>query len=455
MERAASSRFSGPDDDGSTEKGNLMTDSVKPEIRPQRLPNLPPEIAPLRARQFRLPKTFSALRHRNFQLYVAGQLLSTMGTWMQIIAQGWLVYQLSQSELILGIVGFASAIPALLITPWGGVVVDTFPRRKLMVITQSCAMTLALILAALTFSGLVQVWHVIVLSIFLGVVNAFDGPARQAFVVDMVGREDLPNAIAVNSMTFNSARVVGPAVGGFLLATVGADWCFLLNGLSFLAVIASLLAMRVPPSQPRDGHIAPWQQLRSGIAYAVRINEVAALLLLALNLSLFGITYNTVLPAFVDQVLGQGPTAFGAINMASGIGAVTTAILIARYGDQGQRGLWLSRITLAYPLVLLMFALNSVYILALGLSVLIGVGFMGQFTLINTLLQTHIDDHMRGRVMSLYTLTFFGMTPFGNLAIGALSEVWGLERTLALSALITFGFAILILTKMPCVRRMA
>ncbi|MBX2997240.1 MAG: MFS transporter [Caldilineaceae bacterium] len=432
-----------------------MTDSVKPELHPQRLPNLPPEIAPLRARQFRIPKTFSALRHRNFQFYVAGQLLSTMGTWMQIIAQGWLVYQLSQSEFILGIVGFASAIPALLITPWGGVVVDTFPRRKLMVITQTGAMMLALILAALTFSGLVQVWHVIVLSVLLGVVNAFDGPARQAFVVDMVGREDLPNAIAINSMTFNSARVVGPAVGGFLLATVGADWCFLLNGISFLAVIASLLAMRVPPFQPRDGQIAPLQQLRSGVAYAVRSNEVAALLLLALNLSLFGITYNTVLPAFIDQILGQGPAAFGAINMASGIGAVTTAVLIARYGDRGKRGLWLSRLTIAYPLILLMFALNTSYILALLLSILLGIGFMGQFTLINTLLQTHIDDHMRGRVMSLYTLTFFGMTPFGNLAIGALSETWGMDRTLALSACLAFGFAVMILYRMRCVRGLA
>jgi MFS family permease len=432
-----------------------MTDTAEEEIIPRRLPNLPPEVAPMRARQFRVPRTFNALRHRNFRLYVAGQLFSTMGTWMQIIAQGWLVYQLSQSELMLGVVGFASAIPALLITPWGGVIVDTFPKRKLMVITQSCSMAMALILAALTFSSIVEVWHVILLTVFLGVVNSFDGPARQAFVVEMVGREDMPNAIAINSMTFNTARVIGPAIGGFLLATVGADWCFLLNGISFLAVIAGLLAMRVPPSPSRDGHVAPWQQLRSGVAYAAHSKELSALLLLALNLSLFGITYSTVLPAFVDRVLAQGPAAFGVLNMASGIGAVTTAVLIARYGDRGQRGLWLSRISLAYPLVLLIFALNSGYVIAIGLSVLLGIGFMGQFTLINTLLQTHLEDHMRGRVMSLYTLTFFGLTPFGNLAVGALSEVWGLDRTLALSALLTFGFAALILYKMPRLRHLA
>jgi MFS family permease len=432
-----------------------MSESVDKDLDLRRLPNLPPEVAPLRARQFRVPKTFSALRHRNFQLYVSGQLFSTMGTWMQIIAQGWLVYQLSQSELILGIVGFASAIPALLITPWGGVIVDTVSKRKLMVITQICSMMLALILAALTFSGLVQVWHIIVLTVFLGVINAFDGPARQAFVVEMVGREDLPNAIAINSMTFNTSRVVGPALGGFLLVTVGADWCFLINGISFLAVIIGLLAMRVPPSEPRDGHIAPWQQLRSGIAYAVRINEVAGLLLLSLNLSLFGITYNTVLPAFVDRILAQGPAAFGSLNMASGIGAVTAAILIARYGDRGQRGIWLTYLTLGYPVILFIFALNTNYPFALALSILIGVGFMAQFTLINTLLQTLIEDHMRGRVMSLYTLTFFGLAPFGNLAIGALSEVWGLDRTIALSALITFGFAAMIIYRMPCLRRLA
>ncbi len=452
---SASLRTQIPSNHANRIEGNSMSAPLEPEIRPRQLPNLPPEVAPLRARQFRIPKTFSALRHRDFQLYVAGQLFSTMGTWMQIIAQGWLVYQLSQSELILGIVGFASAIPALLITPWGGVVVDTVSKRKLMVITQICAMLLAFVLAALTFWEIVQVWHVVVLAVLLGVINAFDGPARQAFVVEMVGREDLSNAIAINSMTFNSARVIGPAVGGFLLATVGADWCFLINGLSFLAVIVGLLAMRVPPAPRRNAQMAPWQQLRSGVVYAARTNEVGALLLLALNLSLFGITYSTVMPAFVDRILKQGPTAFGVINMASGIGAVTAAILIARYGDRGQRGRWLGRMSLAFPVVLLLFALNTNYPMALGLSVLLGLGFMSQFTLINTLLQTQIVDEMRGRVMSLYTLTFFGLTPFGNLAIGVLSETWGLSRTLALSALLTLIFAGLILYRLPRLHRLS
>ncbi|MBI3958060.1 MAG: MFS transporter, partial [Chloroflexi bacterium] len=393
------------------------------------------------------PPQFSSVHRR--------PALSTMGTWMQIIAQGWLVYQLSQSELILGVVGFASAVPALLITPWGGVIVDSVSKRKLMVITQSCSMLLAFILAALTFSGIVQVWHVLVLTVCMGIVNAFDGPARQAFVVEMVGREDMPNAIAINSMTFNSARVIGPAIAGFLLVAFGAGWCFLINGFSFLAVIGGLLAMRLPSARPRNGQMAAWRQLRSGLAYAIRTSEVAALLLIALSLSLFGITYNTVLPAFVDRVLHQGAGAYGAINMASGIGAVSAAVLIARYGDRGSRGRWLKRVALVYPLVLLAFALNPIYPLTLALAVLLGIGFMGQFTLINTLLQTQIVDEMRGRIMSLYTLTFFGLAPFGNLAIGALSEVWGISQTISVSALIALALMAVIFYKMPRVRQLA
>lgn len=432
-----------------------MSEQTDSQLQPPRLPNLPPEIVPMRARQFRVPKTLNALRHRNFQLYVVGQLLSTMGTWMQIIAQGWLVYQLSQSELILGIVGFASAIPSLLITPWGGVVVDSVSKRRLLVITQICAMLLALILGALTFLEVVQVWHVLVLTVCIGVVNAFDGPARQAFVVEMVGREDMPNAIAINSMTFNSARVIGPAIAGFLLVTLGAAWCFVINGLSFLAVIVGLLAMRLPNTTQRKGQVNPWEQFRSGVAYAINTDAVSALLLIALNLSLFGITYSTVLPAFVDRVLHQGPGAYGAINMATGIGAVTTGILIARYGDRGDRGRWLYRMALIYPLVLLAFAVTPLYLASLGLAVLLGVGFMSQFTLINTLLQTQIVDEMRGRIMSLYTITFFGLAPFGNLAMGALSEVWGISQTISLSAVIALVLMAVIFYKMPRVRELA
>jgi MFS family permease len=372
---------------------------------------------------------------------------------MQIIAQGWLVYELSQSELALGIVGFASALPALMITPWGGVIVDRVPKRTLLVITQSASMVLAFILAALSFADVVQVWHVVALAVGLGIVNAFDGPARQAFVVEMVGRADLPNAIALNSMTFNGARIFGPALGGILLAAVGAGWCFFWNGLTFLAVIIGLLAMHLPPHQVSKLKLSPWQQLRSGVAYANSIAQVRALLMMAFIISCFGITYSTILPAFVAEVLQQDAAAFGALNTAAGIGAIITAFLIARYGDSGKRGQWLAMSAIAFPVVLGCFALTRFYPLALVLGVFLGMGFMSQFTLINTLLQTNITDDMRGRVMSLYTLTFFGFTPFGNLAMGALAEQWGLQEAIITSALIALVLSIIVLYKVPELRR--
>ena len=440
---------------GSSSGATVEMAMTAPELDPPRLPTIPPEVMPMRARQFRLPKTFAAMRHRNFQLYFAGQLISGIGTWMQIIAQGWLVYQLSKSELALGIVGFASALPALVITPWGGVVVDRVSKRTLLVVTQCVAMVLAFVLAFLTFSGIVEVWHVVALAVVLGFVNAFDGPARQAFVVDMVGRADLSNAIALNSMAFNGSRIFGPAIGGVLLATFGAGWCFFWNGFTFLAVIIGLLAMRLPPQEFAKRILSPWQQLRSGVAYANSIEQVRALLLMAFVLSCFGITYSTILPAFVDKVLHQDATAFGALNTAAGIGAIVTAFLIARYGDNGQRGRWLTWSAVAFPVVLCIFALNRVYPISLVLGVLLGMGFMSQFTLINTLLQTNISDEMRGRVMSLYTLTFFGFTPFGNLAMGAVAQRWGLSNAMAGSALIAFVLAIFVLYKTPQLRQLA
>ncbi|MEZ4676993.1 MAG: MFS transporter [Caldilineaceae bacterium] len=404
---------------------SVSSSNHEEEVIPPRLPVLPVESFPLRTRQFRVPKTFAALQHRNFRLYVTGQLISGIGTWMQIIAQGWLVYDLSKSELALGIVGFASALPALLITPWGGVVVDRVPIRRLMVLTQTGSMLLALILSALTMSGVVQVWHVVLLAVALGMLNAFDGPARQAFVVQLVGREHLSNAIALNSMTFNGSRIIGPAVGGILLAAVGPGWCFFWNGITFLAVIIGLLAMRIEPRTYNSAKLSPWRQLTSGLNYANKNTAVRGLLFMALILSLFGITYSTVLPAFVDQVLHQGPTAFGALNTVAGIGALFTAFMIARFGDDVRRGRWLSYVSLIFPVILCVFALNHSYPLALVLGIFLGIGFMGQFTLINTLLQNNIDDEIRGRVMSLYTLTFFGFAPFGNLVMGAVAEQWG------------------------------
>jgi MFS family permease len=355
---------------------------------------------------------------------------------------------------MLGVVGFAAAIPAFLIAPWAGVVADRVDKRKLLVATQVASMLLAFVLAILTFTGLVQVWHVVLLAVLLGAVNSFDGPTRQAFVVEMVGRDDLPNAIAINSMTFNAARVVGPAFGGVLLATVGSAWCFAINGFSFLAVIISLLAMNTPPAPKRLDLRSPWEQLKSGVVYSVRHPELRALLLLALFFSTFGIAYMTVLPAFVDQVLKGGPTGFGLITSAAGLGAVSGALFVATYGDRGIRGQMLFTAAMIFPLVLVLFALNTNFILALLLTYLLGVGFMLQFTQINTLLQTRVEDHMRGRVLSLYTLTFFGFTPFGNLLVGALGETLGLSVALIIMATVTLLSAVIIFWRTPELKRL-
>jgi MFS family permease len=328
-------------------------------------------------------------------------------------------------------------------------------KRNLLVVTQASAMMLAFILAFLTFTGIVQVWEIIVLAALLGLVNAFDGPARQAFVVEMVGREDLPNAIALNSMMFNGARVVGPALGGLLLATVGTAWCFFINGLSFLAVIVCLLLMRLTPRTRVLEIGSPWTDLKHGLRYVLLRREIFALLMLALIFSVFGISYNTILPAFVDQILHVDATGYGVLNAFIGAGAVVGAFFIARYGDRGQRGRWLVWVDLAFPFILLAFAYNTNFSLALLLAFGLGVGFMLTFTIINTLLQTKVDDQMRGRVMGLYTLTFFGFAPFGNLAIGQLAEQWGMSFAILLSAACALILSATVILLVPQLRKMA
>ncbi|MEP7356199.1 MAG: MFS transporter [Anaerolineales bacterium] len=402
---------------------------------------------------FQATGTFRSLRHRNFQLYFGGQLISIAGTWMQIVAQGWLVYQISHSELTLGIVGFASAIPALIVAPFGGALVDRLPKRNLLIVTQAVAMLLALILAALAFSGRAQVWHVVALAAGLGLANAFDGPARQAFVVEMVGREDLTNAIALNSMMFNGARVIGPAIGGLLLATVGSGWCFLINGLSYIAVIAGLAAMKLPPHIRLPVTTTPMREMAHGLRYVLAHVEQFALLLLALIFAVFGLSYNTVLPAFATVVLRAGPEGYGLLNAATGLGAMAGALIIARTGG-GRRGRWMTVASLTFPIVLLAFAVVTNLYLSLALALLLGLIFMIQFTLINTLLQLNVADEMRGRVLSLYVLTWFGFAPFGNLAMGNLAEHWGLSLTIGLAAVVAMVLAALVFAIVPRLRRL-
>jgi len=397
---------------------------------------------------------FSALRYRNFQLYFGGQLISNIGTWMQIIAQAWVVYQIGHSELTLGLVAFASAIPVLFITPWAGVILERVSIRKVLVLTQAGPMLLAFILAFLTFSGRVMEWHVIVLAALLGVVNAFDAPARLTFLSQIVGKEDLPNAIALNSIMFNSARILGPALAGFVLAVLGAGWCFSINAVSFLAVMIGLWFMRLPPHRTAENLASPWEQLVSGLRYIAWNGEMSGLIMLSLVFSIFGVSYSTLLPAFVEKVLLQGAVAYGWVNAASGFGAVSGAFLLAHRASHGRRGKLLTLTNIAFPLLLIAFALNSNYLLALVLAYGLGVGFMVQFTTINTLLQTRVADEYRGRVMGLYTLTFFGFSPFGNLLIGFLSETLSMGFAMILFAICALALSRLVLIKTPEIQQL-
>jgi len=398
--------------------------------------------------------TFSAMRHRNFRLYFGGQLISNIGTWMQIIAQGWVVYQIGHSALTLGLVAFASALPVLIVSPWAGVIVDRVSRRNLLIMTQASAMLLAFIMAALTFTGVIKEWHVIVLAALLGLVNAFDAPGRQAFVPEMVGKEDMPNAIALTSMMFNSARVIGPAVAGLILAAVGAAWCFTLNGVSYLAVILGLWLMKLPPHERTAHTNSPWQQMLGGLKYSASNREISGLILLSLVFSIFGISYATILPAFVEQTLHQGALAYGWINTATGFGAITGAFLLAHRISHGRRGLLLILTNIFFPLILVAFSFTPLYSLSLLLSFGLGLGFMVQFTTINTLLQTRVQDEFRGRVMGLYTLTFFGFSPFGNLLIGFLGEKFGLGIAMTLFAVCSLILAQLVLMKTPEIQKL-
>jgi MFS family permease len=403
----------------------------------------------------RVPRTFAALQHRNYLLFFLGMLVSSAGTWMQIIAQGWLVYEISRSEWMLGIVAFASAIPAIVVSPWGGVLVDRVPKRSILLVTQVASMVLAFILAALVLTNVVEVWHVIVLAALTGLVNAIDAPARQALTPDLItDRKELPNAIALNAMVFNGARVIGPAFGGVLLVTVGAGWCFFFNGVSFLAVIISLLMMQFPKMQKITNQPSPFAQLKSGAAYIRQDRSIMGIMVLSTALCLFGVSFTTVLPAYVDKVLLASESAYANLTAAQGIGAVLGAILLATYANEVKRGWVVTAATIYFPIALIALAFTTHYWLAMGLMFILGVGFISQFNQLNVLLQLHVDNAMRGRVMSLYTLTFFGVSPFGNLLMGYWSEAWGVTPAIAVSAGIALVCAIVIHYAVPEIRKM-
>jgi len=404
--------------------------------------------------QVRLTQTFAAFRYRNYRLWFMGQLVSLVGTWMQTTAQGYLVFQLTHSPVYLGYVGFAAGAPSWLFMLYGGVIADRIPRRNLMLITQSTMMLLAFVLAALTFSHLVQPWHIILLALALGVANAFDAPARQSFVFEMVEREDLANAIALNSSMFNLATVVGPAVGGIVYALVGPAWCFTLNGLSFMGVILALLLMRLKPFVARPQVTAVLDDLKEGLRYIGRNGNIRTLIAVAAVTSLFGLAYMTLIPAWAVTVLGGDETTNGWLQSARGLGALSGALMIASLGRINYKGYLLTIGTFVFPGMLLFFALARWLPLSLLALVGTGWGFMVLFNMANTLIQTLVSDELRGRVVSVYTLSFFGLMPLGALLAGSVAEVIGEPPTIVLSALISLGFAMFLWLRVPTLRRL-
>ncbi len=418
------------------------------------------------ARRFSVGNTFAALQYPNYRLWFGGQLASLAGTWMQSAAQQFLIYQLTgNSPLYLGLVAFASGIPTWLFMPYAGVVADRMSRRNLMLITQTVMMVLAFILAALTFTGQVQPWHIIVLAFLLGIANAFDAPARQAFVLEMVDRKDLTNAIALNSTMFQAATIIGPALAGFAYTILGPAWCFTINGVSFIAVIAALAAMKLPPFVARASQKSAWHDLREGLSYTVKHPLIRTLIAIVGLASMFGLAYATLFPDWAVKILGgdpvtTGPTINGFLQAARGVGAMLGALMIAALGRFRGKGKILMLGMFVFPLTLVLFAYlpslmpESALLIPLSLLVLVVAGwaFMLIMNMANTLVQIEVTDDLRGRVMAFYSLIFFGMMPIGALGAGVTAQWLNAPTSVVIAAGVMLVVALVVFFFFPKVR---
>jgi MFS family permease len=396
-----------------------------------------------------------ALSHRNYRLFFVGQGISLVGTWITRVATSWLVYRLTGSAAVLGIVGFAGQIPTFLLAPFAGVWVDRLSRYRVLVVTQVLSMVQSLALAWLALSGAIDVTYILLLSGLQGVINAFDTPARQAFVVDMVeDRADLPNAIALNSSMVNGARLIGPSVAGVLIAVAGEGWCFLLDGVSYVAVIASLMMMRLPAAEPRAREKRVLAELRDGFRYAFGFAPIRSLLLLLTLISLMGMPYTVLMPLIADRVLHGGPHTLGFLMGATGIGAFGGAVYLA----SRRSVLGLGRVTAAAAILfgigLVAFSRSRSLAVSLLLMVVTGTGFMVELAASNTILQTIVREEMRGRVMAFYTMAFMGTAPFGSLMAGALAARIGAPGTILVGGVACILGGIVFSRQLPRLREL-
>ena len=400
----------------------------------------------------KLRVTLRALHHRNFRLFFGGQLISLVGTWMQSLAQAWLVYRLTGSSFLLGAVGFAGQFPVFLLGLIGGTVADRYRRHRIIIVTQVVSMLLALVLSILTLTGVVRVWHIMALASLMGVINAFDMPARQAFLVEMVGKEDLMNAIALNSSMFNGARVVGPAIAGMLVATIGEGWCFFANGISYIAVIIGLLLMKLSPTgaAPRSGSAV--SNILEGFRFVRNAHAIRALLVLLGLVSLVGMPYAVLMPIFADKILLGGPRGLGILMGATGVGALIGALSLASRSGVKGLGRWAGYSCAGFGVSLMLFSISRAFWVSVALVVPVGLCLMFQMGASNTLIQTMTPDKLRGRVMAVYAMMFMGMAPVGSISAGILAQRFGAPLTVFIGGVFSIAGAAAFLVRLPMLR---
>ncbi len=400
----------------------------------------------------RVSSAFHALKYRNFRLFLSGQLISLIGNYVQTVAQAWLVYRLTGSAALLGLVAFAGQISLFVLTPITGAVADSKSRKHILFATQIAPMILSLIMAVLTLSGHIHVWHVFTVAALLGVVNAFDFPVRQAFVAELVNKEDLMSAVTLNSSMINSARMIGPGVGGLLIAGIGEGWCFLLNAASFVAVIIGLLMM-TSEAAPRT----PARHFRAGVAEAFNFvrhtGPVGGLLVLLGLISFMGLRYEILMPVYAREILHGGPTEFGLLMGASGVGAVLGSLVLATFGNVRTLGDWAAFAAIGFGGTLVLLSFSHSFALSLVVMLLIGFTMVTELDASNTLVQRIVPDELRGRVMAIWTMMLSGLAPFGSLLVGMLAQHFSARRTFAAGGMacimggMGFGFSVPILRR--------
>lgn len=397
---------------------------------------------------------FSALKVRNYRIYWIGMFVSLIGTWIQSVAQSWLVFKLTNSVFLLGVVGFLNTIPVLLFSLFGGAFADRVNKRIVLLYTQSAFMVLAFVLAVLTQLQIVETWHIMVIAVLNGIVMAFDAPSRQSMAIELVGKEHLLNAIAWNSAAFNSARIIGPALAGILVAVIGMSGCFYLNGVSFCAVIVALMVIRNIRQPSKGDRTFLIHDIIDGLRFMKHNRIIVVLITIVGIMSFFGLSYVVLMPVFAERVLHTDVSGFGLLMSAAGFGALIAALMLARLGDFRRKGKLLIVSCGVFSIALIVFSLSKILVLSLACLVLVGWASVMSVSIINTLLQTIVPDEYRGRVMSGFMVTFAGVLPFGNLANGALAHACGVSNAILISA-VTCGISIVIVSLLfPRVRNL-